>query len=79
MHVPIGCMSPDEKELAKNCCQLHFTSSSTSDLVNVRQKDGLYFKASQLTYLSQKERLAYLNLSANATTAEKLVESFEAR
>jgi hypothetical protein len=79
MHFPIDCMTSQEKKLATNCSQVNFTSSSTSDLLNVRQKDGLYFKASQLTYLGQKERRALSNLSSDASSAEELVSSFDAR
>jgi hypothetical protein len=79
MHVPIQLMTAEEKKLAKDCSQLYFTASSSANLLSIRTQTGLNWKAKQLDYLSRTERDAVEGLSKDATTAEKLIESFNKR
>jgi hypothetical protein len=79
MHVPIQLMTEEEKQLAKDCSQLYFTASSSANLLSIRTKTGLNWKAKQLDYLSRKQRDAVKGLSTDATTAERLIESFNQR
>jgi hypothetical protein len=71
MHVPIQLMTAEEKKLAKECSQLYFTASSSANLLSIRSKTGLNWKAKQLYHLSRKERDAVKGLSEDASTAEK--------
>ena len=77
--VPLECMTAEERELARNCSQLHFAGSPTADLLALRNESGVQFRANQLRYLNQKEKDSVSNLSENATSADKLVESFQQR
>jgi hypothetical protein len=79
MHVPIQLMTAAEKKLAEDCSQLHFTASSSANLLSIRAKTGLNWKEKQLDYLSRQERDAVTGLSKDASTAEKLIESFNQR
>jgi hypothetical protein len=51
MHVPIKLMNAEEKKLATDCGQLHFTPTSSAALLSLRQESGLHFKASQVDYI----------------------------
>jgi hypothetical protein len=79
MHIPIQIMTEAEKRLASDCSQLYFTASNTAALLSLQRETKLNWKPSQLAYLSAKERAAVSKLSSDATTAEKLVESFQSR
>jgi len=72
-------MSDEEKKLAKDCAQLHFSSTSAAALASLRQKTGLNWKANQLFYLNKKEKAACKGLSKDASSADRLVKSFDSR
>jgi len=81
LHVPISLMTDEERELARQCAQLSFTPSSSAALANVRNGLGLdiTWKESQIAYLTNKEKQIVSKLDCNASSAEKLIESFNER
>jgi hypothetical protein len=79
LHVPTQLMTEEEKKLAQDCSQLYFTPSSSANLLTLRDKTGLSWKPRQLDYLSRKERHEVHGLSKDASSAEKLIESFKKR
>jgi hypothetical protein len=72
-------MQPHEKELARQCFQLRFTAASTAALLTMRNSLGLTFSHKQLAYMNDKEHKEWLDLKPDASTAEKLVATFEKR
>jgi hypothetical protein len=79
MHIPIGLMTEEEKRLAKDCGQLHFTPTSSSALVSLRQKSGLNWKPSQVDYISRQDKEEIQGLSCCASTADNITAKFQKR
>ena len=79
--IQINLLSPEEKELAKNCAHLNFTASASTALLNIRDAlgMGIEWNDRQVSYFNKKQEGAYKNLSSNASTAELLVESMKNR
>lgn len=77
----VQMMPETERALARQCAQLCFTSNSVSSLLAIRDELGanITWSASQLWYMTKKDREIALNLSADANTAERLVETFSQR
>jgi hypothetical protein len=48
MHVPMQLMTAEETKLAKDCSQLYLTASSSANLLSLRNKTDLDWKAKQL-------------------------------
>jgi hypothetical protein len=79
MHIPIGLMTEEEKRLAKDCGQLHFTPTSSSALLSLRQKSGLNWKPSQVDYISRQDKEEIQGLSCCASTADNITAKFQKR
>jgi hypothetical protein len=75
-------MAESQKQLARECAQLSFNSSSTAALINIRDGLGMEkinWKDSQIDNLRKVEKQEFTDLSAEASSADKLVETFEKR
>jgi hypothetical protein len=74
-------MTKGDRELAKQCAQLHFTPSSSSSLLTLRNVLGveINFRQSQIASLNRKETKALSSLGKNASIAEKLIAAFDKR
>jgi hypothetical protein len=70
-------MQLHEKELALQCFQLCFPAASTAAPLTMCNSLGLTFTHKQLAYMNDKEHKEWLNLKPDASTAEKLVATFE--
>jgi len=79
IHAPLQLMSEDEKRLVKDCSQLYLPRATAAELISIRSTSKLNWKKSQLDYLSSKERQAVHGLSADASSADKLIASFKKR
>jgi hypothetical protein len=79
MHVPIQLMTDEEKKLAKDCSQLCIQTSSTAALLTLRAKTGLNWKINQVTHLGTQRKKLLAGVSSDATSAERLIQSFESR
>jgi MULE transposase domain len=79
LRISTSLMTTDNKELAKQCAQLHFSSSHTAALVAVRDELGLAWDAKQIAYLTRKERRQQSVLSSHASSADELIASFNKR
>ncbi|KAG7369893.1 MULE transposase domain containing protein [Nitzschia inconspicua] len=72
-------MSEEEKKLARECSQLHFTSTSTASLLNIRNALGVAHTRAQMDYVLRRERITQLEVPPSATNAGQLVKSFSGR
>ena len=65
-------MTQGDRELAKQCAQLHFSPSSSSSLLTLRNVLGaeINFRESQIASLNRKEVDALNSLGKNASTAK---------
>ena len=74
-------MTQGDRELAKQCAQLHFSPSSSSSLLTLRNNLGveIFFRETQIASLNRKEADALSSLGKNASTAEKLIAAFDKR
>jgi hypothetical protein len=75
-------MAESQKQLARECAQLSFNSSSTAALINIRDGLGMEkinWKDSQIDNLRKVESQEFSDLSAEASSADKLVATFEKR
>jgi hypothetical protein len=79
MHAPLQLMKPEEKKLAKGCCQLRLASASQAELLTLRNTTGFQWKKAQVDCPALLERKAAHGLGADAPTADKLVASFGKR
>ena len=77
----IKILTKEEYEIAKNCSQLSFSPSSVSNLLSVRDTEGIgiHWDASQLRYLDKKYESEIKLLTPNAPSAERILETFENR
>jgi hypothetical protein len=75
----IGNMQQEERKLARQCLQLRFTAASTAALLSLRNALGLTFTHKQIAYMNDKEHKQMLDLNPDASTAEKLIATFEKR
>ena len=57
LRVAVKLMKKDEKQLAKQCSQLHFSSTSSSALLTLRNELGLdvTWTPKQMQYLTRQE------------------------
>ncbi|KAG7341349.1 hypothetical protein IV203_023300 [Nitzschia inconspicua] len=65
--------------MAKECSQLHFTSSSTGALLKIGNELGLTLTAKQMDHFARMERLNTLKADSAPTTADLLIKSFANR
>ncbi|KAG7337561.1 hypothetical protein IV203_019816 [Nitzschia inconspicua] len=72
-------MSDVEKQLARECTQLHFSAPASAALLNIRNDLGLTHSPAQVHYMSTQQRVTELGLSPSATNADELVKSFSNR
>jgi hypothetical protein len=82
LHAEINLMAESQKQLARECAQLSFNRSSTAALINIRDGLGMEkinWKDSQIDNLRKVESQEFSDLSAEASSADKLVATFEKR
>ena len=74
-------LSKEEYKIALNCSQLSFSPSSVSNLLSVRDSEGIgiQWDASQMRYLDKKYETEIKLLTPNASSAERILETFENR
>jgi hypothetical protein len=72
-------MPPENRELAMQCSQLHLASSQTAALLALRDEFGIAWDAKQISYLTRKERQQHSVLTSQASSAQQLIQSFDAR
>ena len=72
-------LTKEQKELAKQCNQLHLSKSNSAALLSLRDSLGITWDKSQLYYLSRREERLKQNLTADKSSADKLIESFDKR
>ena len=80
IHTNINLLPKAEIALAKQCSQLNMTSSNMASLVNIRNVLGVenHWTRHQLYYQNRlSQQLKQLN--CNASSAEKLIDTFEKR
>jgi len=77
--VSIKNMTEDEKKLASQCAEVSFTAASSTALINVRNTSGINFNEEQIRYLTAKENEYVRNLSDDASSADRLISSFQRR
>ena len=82
LHAELQLLSTDQHTIAKQCSQLCFSASSTTALINMRQKLGMPtmgFKENQIQYVRKKAREELSSLTSDASSADTLIESFDKR
>ena len=77
-------MTEKERELGKQCSQLHFSPTSSSALLNVRDElgVGIQWNSKQVAYLNRKENgllLIMTEKGAGISCAGKLIDCFKKR
>ena len=73
-------MSEEEKQLARDCAQLNFTTSVTTALLNLRKGLGMpEWKDSQIENFLKVEKEQFSNLIPNSSSVDKLIYSFKQR
>ena len=73
-------MSEEQKQLARDCAQLNFTSSVTTALLNLRKGLGMpEWKDSQIENFLKVEKEEFSMLTPNSSSADKLIYSFKQR
>ena len=74
----IGLISEEQKQLARDCAQLNFTSSITTALLKLRKGLGMpEWKDSQIENFLKVEKEQFSNLTPNSSSADKLIYSFK--
>jgi hypothetical protein len=79
--VSTNLLSDEEKKLLKDCSQLYMTSSATASLLSqsVSEQTGIGWSSKQVYWLTYKERREIADLSPDASSAMKLIQSFDER
>ena len=76
----ICLMSEEQKQLARDCAQLNFSSSITTALLNLRKGLGMpEWKDSQIEHFLKVEKEEFSMLTPNSSSADKLIYSFKQR
>ena len=80
IHTNIKLMPKNEIELAKQCSQLNLTNSTTASLVSIQNALGVgnTWTRHQIYYKSKIDNGMH-NLTKHASSAEKLIQSFDNR
>jgi len=76
MCVPVKLMTTEEQKLGRDCETLGLSVPASTELINVRNENGLSFDDEQIRYLNKKEQEKVLGLSPDATSADSLIKSF---
>lgn len=82
LHAEISPMLESQKQLARDCAQLSFNSSSTAALINIREGLGMEkinWKDSQIDSIRKVEKQDLSELTAEASSADRLISTFEDR
>lgn len=74
-------LTEQERKLIRDCGQLYMQSNVTASLLSQssKEKTGIGWKSNQIYWMTYKERTQIADLSPNASSASKIIKSFEER
>lgn len=84
LRVSLKCMTEKERQLGKECSQLHFSPTSSAALLSLRDElgVGIQWNSKQVAYLNRKENDLLLTMTekgAGISCADKLIDCFKKR